>query len=198
MTIVWGTTVKLIVLIFAIIMPISSFAQSQQIPKSVLDDLARDLSQVNQAVLRARKLQDAQLLSVSQPEQGVGVITVTNTSTNVHAGASDHSATIEKVVKGDTFPVIDKAGDWYAIGLPKSADGLNAGWVNAANVVPYTTANWDITGKLTRAVLDPVIAEFTTLAAEMKQKWAGNEYVSITGFSISIVPPDLSVDFYFK
>ncbi len=183
---------KLVALIFALVMPLSSLAQDQHVPKQVLDDFARDLSQLNEVVLEAQRLQNAQAPRTPQAGSGVSTITITNTSAAVHAGASDSSTTIDKVLKGKTLPVIDKVGDWYAIELPKSSEGLGAGWVKAADAVPSSTAGWSIP-----SLLDP--AKFLIdKAMELKQKWANNNYISITGFSISTTPPNLTVDFKFE
>ena len=192
---------KLLTLLFAGALPLAALAQGGDIPKPVLDGLAKDLAQLHQAVLEAQRKQQAYEMAVTKfPALGVNQITVTNQSAGVRAGANDKAALLQNASMNQTFPVIDKAGDWYAVSLPEKIKGVSSGWVRAADAVPtmrivQTTAP----GQQPSSFADDIFRDLTERAARFRETYRNNPYISVAGFSVNVgVPPSVSITFEFK
>src|SRR5437899_2194818 len=111
---------KLSTILFVCAFPLAALAQGTDIPKPVLDGLANDLAQLHQAVLEAQRKQQAYDIAAAKGFWlSVNEITVTNQSARVHAGAAEKAPLLLTASKNQTFPVVDKAGDWYAVALPE-------------------------------------------------------------------------------
>jgi hypothetical protein len=113
------------------------------IPPSAVKQLAEDLDQLQAKVLATqREAEREQQAAADHPRQ----VVVTTGSAKVFAGASHASRVLTSIKQGTAVPVVDRAGDWYAIGVSagKDSDGLGAvggyketaGWVNAKDVAP--------------------------------------------------------------
>ncbi len=99
---------------------------------------------------------------------------------------------------GQMFKVVDKASDWYAVKLETPRNGVEAAWVNAADVTP----NFRLLGSATErnaGVADRLYEQIMESVKKMKDKYDKNTYVSVSGFSVNMgVPPSVTVSFEFK
>ena len=95
---------------------------------------------------------------------------------------------------GDTFPIVERAGDGYAVKLDKPINGLNAAWLQtAAAVITAQQASTQST-----SFVDQIFSELTEKAARFRQSYQNNPYVIVTGFTVNVVPPSVSINFEFK
>lgn len=125
---------------------------------------------------------------------------MTSKSSEVRAGASDKAAPLLKAKLNQIFPVIDKAGDWYAVKIPENIGGVSSGWIQAADVVPIPSA-FPSTPQPFQAssVADSIYRELTQRAVRFRDAYRNNPYISVTGFSVNVgVPPSVSISFEFK
>ena len=192
---------KLLALLFATALPLGALAQGGDIPKPVLDGLAKDLAQLHQAVLEAQRKQQAyEMASAKFPWLGVNQITITSPSAGVRAGANDKAPLLLSAQKNQIFPVIDKAGDWYAVALREKIHGVSSGWVRAADSVPTMRAvQTTPAGQQPSSLADDIFRELTERAVRFRDAYRNNPYISVTGFSVNVgVPPSVSISFEFK
>ena len=97
------------------------------------------------------------------------------------------------VKKNQTFPVIDRAGDWYAVALPEKTQGFSTGWVAATDVVPTLRTP---SGTL---AAEGIFNDLTERAVRLRETYQKNPYFSITGFAVNVgVPTSVSINFEFK
>lgn len=172
-------------------------AQEQQVPKQVIKEFASDLAKLQQAVLEARRMQQVETAAHGTESLKFTKLRVTNSSTMIRAGADDAAPLIESPAVGVTYRVLDKVRDWYAVQLPASIKGYEAGWVKASDVVPFGFRKVSF-AKAGGSVMDAVFEGLVEHARKVKKKWQSNPYVSVSGFSLGLVPPNLSVNFEFK
>jgi hypothetical protein len=164
----------------------SGAALAQDIPKPVIESLARDLAELQKVVVDAQR-QQAQSTSLANI---LGVLEVTRPA-EVKAGATEDAPTMVKVEAGKTYPVVAERPGWYAVQLDRPYRGSTTGWLSAgvvdlAYVKTSATAGEEIFTKLTES------------AARIKQNYQANPYVSVTGFQVNLVPPSITVNFEFK
>jgi len=121
------------------------------------------------------------------------------------------------------LPVIDRAGDWYAVAYPASTTGgYSTGWVNASNVRPtwkdtlppaeFTTryelnvfpfydehAKADqVASTEKRTLTERIFQKLADSAALFRQRWSNNAYMRVSGFSISLgVTPSMDIHMNF-
>lgn len=193
---------KLLVLLFAGLLPLQALAQAGEIPRPVLDGLAKDLAQLHQAVLEAQRKQMVYDLAARGFARAVSEIIVTRPSANIRAGADERAPVLLSAKKNQTFPVIDKAGEWYAVELPDKAQGLSAGWVKADDAVPTIHTPERITSGQqvkVRSLAEDIYRDLTERAVRFRDAYRDNAYISVTGFSVNVgIPPSMSISFEFK
>lgn len=189
---------KISALFLAACIPLAAFAQTPQVPQSTLDELSADLSGLHQTVLQAQERQrlasSIQLFDFSDMR-----VTVTKDVAQVRSGASVDAEAIFKATQGQSFKVIDKANDWYAVAIEKHGSTPTAGWINAADSTPVVLVPSG--KKVSAGVTKPndIFDDFLSQVSKMKEKYKNNSYLSVTGFSINVgVPPSLSVNIEFK
>ena len=171
-------------------------AQSTSVPKEVIDQIGRDLSNLQQAVIAAQA--QAQQASANPGGKGwglgfLGKVSVTS-PTDLRAGAAETSPKIYKTSKGQTFPVVAQAGDWFAVSLDQPAAGYTTAWLPAAYASPVA-AEVQMHSMASGA---DVFSKLTEQASKMKQAYESNRYVNVSGFSVNVFPPSVSINFEFK
>ncbi len=169
----------------------------------MLLDLSRDLADLNRQVLQLQESQAEAQAAVIRPSK----VIVTSDSASVKAGAGGWFIdTVFTANKGQTFDVVDKVSDWYAIkSYPEKV-----GWIKASNVVP------DIPIRLTagsptgvpvigssstwqQPSTEDVFRSLTEGATKLRDKWKNNPHVFVKGFSVKLgLPPSLDISFEFK
>jgi uncharacterized protein YgiM (DUF1202 family) len=165
---------------------VSTSVRSEE-PKNLgeaMDGLAKDLSSLQRNVQ-----------SAADPKwtYSPGRLRITQSSAAVYKGADFKSGVVTKLPEGSSAPIIDKAGEWYAITVK---DGKNpmTGWVPAGSAAPEPAAfgPFPVNGAdVYDAAMDQIKA--------LKEKYEKNPYIKITGFSVDVkVPPGVSVEFEFK
>jgi hypothetical protein len=195
--------IRLIVsLLVAVVSP--AFGQ-EEIPQSFLEELARDLAELQQPVQVARQL---------------SVRAITDDS-KVYAGASTATRQIGRLAIGDEAPVLDNTGGWYAIQLPNESSG----WVQARNVAPVAKTFSATTGQLRLSEeqaaelfrsgqlsvgddpfsqnetgwVERKILSLLERASNFRDAYQNNPYVIVRGFDLNVsVPPSLGISFEFK
>ncbi len=200
---------KMLTLLALGLVPLSVIGQTQEIPQSARDELAKDISGFQALIAAAQQKQQAALASRSLfGALGAGSVAITSPAATVYAGADDKTAMIFKAKKDQTFPIIDRAGDWYAIGFKDKIKGQVTGWVPAKDVVPRPSqtmqqALFSDTGAAIRDYIygeaEELFRKATEEAIRLRDKYRSNQYFAVSGFSITIgVPPSASLDFTFK
>lgn len=169
-------------------------AQAQEpIPRSFLEDLARDLSEL-------------------QPEPSAGFdVGVVNDDTNVHSGIGTDTKIVGRLKAGDRATVIGQAGNWYGVVLP----GKQVGWIQTPNLslargsFSATRDEMLAAGEF-RSDYEFLSADYglfenrvlTLLerAAAFRDTYRDNPYVVVRGFdiSLSLTGPTLGMSFEFK
>lgn len=176
-------------------------AQGSQIPDPVIRTLAKDLAELQQAVLAAQKQQQAGIDKMNVFSQaGVASITVTSAYAKVRAGAADGAPPLAQIAAGKKFRVVDKMDNWYAVSLDKPIKGLQTGWVSAADAVPML-AGGDVIPSLVQqqTASEAVFRSLTEHAARLRQAYKDNPYVSVSGFQVNVgAPLSVSINFEFK
>lgn len=164
--------------------------------------LARDLSELSKIVKEAE-------LQIAQREASVGdqvsrKAIVTAESAKLRAGAHETAKVVQTLKPGARYSVVDKVGNWYALGpdlFPpvlgnppvQAAQYWEPGWVSARDVtvVPVQTQTAPNT-------LDAIYDKLSRAAITMRDRYKSNPYVFIRGFDVEVVPPGLSISFEFK
>ena len=174
-------------------LPVAALAQTGEIPKSVLDSLSRDLATLQKSVLEVQAQQQALEAKTDKLWSFPDRVTVTS-PTYVKVGAAEKAASLFKVEKGTTFPVVSQAGGWYAVEFDETFKGMKTGWLQAAAAVP--TPQVFATPAATNS--NSIFSTLTEQAAKLKQTYQNNPYVNVSGFSVTVVPPSISINFEFK
>ncbi len=60
-------------------------------------------------------------------------VTILHNGTNIRNGPGTSHAVTARANKGDTFPIVNKEGDWYQIKLANGAQAYVAGWIVSAS-----------------------------------------------------------------
>jgi len=179
--------------------PLIVAAQSGEIPKAAIDELANDMARLQKAVLDAQAKQAATEAQANTNLPGEFRVTekekVTVTApTFLYKGAGNKAGTIVKVSEGENFPVVDRTSDWYAVELKEPVNGLNVGWIPATAVVLTLKRSNVQTTPADNGIFNTLAAE----AAQLKRKYENNPYFKVTGFTFNTTPPGLSINFEFK
>jgi len=205
-----------------VMLPLTGGTQQGQIPDEVLRELAKDLADLNREVLQAQRLQEAASRAVGYRL----AVTVTSESAPVRLGADKKAKVSFSAKWGQTFDVVDKVGDWYAVrGNVLQGEGeqhmagfaadIRTGWINASNVVPTIKAGGVAAekGKGFEKSLEGVktapgthqeedAGVFLYLAegaAKVRDRYRQNPYFFVKGFSVALgLPPSLELTFEFK
>ncbi|MEW5710635.1 MAG: hypothetical protein AB1830_17305 [Pseudomonadota bacterium] len=192
---------RLLIFLLTCLMSFAAFAQGDQIPKTAVEALAKDLAQLHEAVLDAQRRQQAyEIARAKWPGLGVSQVTVTNLSTGVRAGANDKAAVLLTAKKNQTFPVIDKAGEWYAVALPQKVQGLSVGWVPATDVVPTAGTIQPVAGGgQPTSLAEGIFNDLAERAIRFRDAYRNNPHFSVTGFAVNVGAPfSVSINFEFK
>jgi hypothetical protein len=171
-----------------LVLPFAAIGQTREIPKSAIDELSRDLASLQRAVLEAQSDQQSVYGKHSANMGSVAVIE----PTVLRAGAADTAPVILRAAKGKTFPLVAEAPGWYAVRTEQPFQGTNTAWLRATAAIslqPETASP---------SAGDRIFAKMAESASRMKQSYDNNPYFTITGFTVSVVPPSVSMNFEFK
>ncbi len=179
--------------ITAAILPVLWFAAAHaEQPKNLeatMGDIAKDLATLQK---------DVDLVSQKPTAYGFATlkgVKLTGKSVPIYKGAADFSGLVMKLPEGKVLPVVDKAGEWYAVGLDQPNIGYKSGWVHASSVVPETYT----LQTQTKPTTDSMYQQIMDKVKGFKEKYENNPYVRVTGFSVDIaIPPAVSISFEFK
>lgn len=166
-------------------------AQAEQ-PKNLeatMGDIARDLAALQKDVdLVSKKPAGYDFATLKN-------VKLTGKSVSIYKGAADFSGVVTKLPEGKVLPVVDKAGEWYAVGLDQPSVGYKSGWVHASSVVPETYTLQVPVKSTTESIYQQIMDK----VKGFKEKYENNPYVRVTGFSVDIsIPPAVSISFEFK
>jgi hypothetical protein len=169
----------------------SSAALAQDIPKPVIDDLARDLAALQKVVIEAQRQQAAQpALSHGELGNYIGMVELTRPA-EVKAGAREDAPTMVKAQAGKKFPLVAERPGWYAVQLERPYRGSTTGWLSSDSVDLKYSAS--VIGAAEEA-----FATMTDSASRIKRTYQTNPYFSVTGFQVNLVPPSITLNFEFK
>jgi hypothetical protein len=179
------------IVLFCTMTSVLQAQQQPEIPKEVLDGLAKDLEALNELLLGSATPREP-----SSPVVYGGLpptVTVTETKAVARQGASIKSEVAWTSTKGETLRVVDRVQEFYAVTRPATSKGnvkaVETGWMLAADVVPLLSPT-------TAADSYAAIIAFVT---KMRDKYKNNRYISIEGFSPTVgVPPSVTINFIFK
>lgn len=168
----------------------SASAEKNADLSSTMSGLAGDLASLQADIEAASHDRQAWAYSGS----GITHVRLTQTQAPIYKGADKASGVLTKLPEGKTLPVVDKAGEWYAVQLDNGPDNYKAGWIQSGAVVPET---FSLASLQTRAA--DSYQRMMDRVQGLKEKYSSNPYVRITGFSVDItVPPAVSIAFEFK
>lgn len=179
------------------------FAQSGAIPDTVLRSLAKDLADLQSSVADAQRKQQA-MATARAPTGGLiaDLIRVTNPLAFTKLGAADSAPSLFRPGAGQTYKVIDKTDNWYAVQFPQEYKGFSSGWMKAADVVPEDVKVGLVQAASTQAAAtlnEDLYQLLTEKVGRIKVAYQSNPYVSVTGFAVNVgIPPSVTVTFEFK
>lgn len=197
-------TMKRLLLMLCACIPVLAFAQTGEVPKAVMEDLASDLSQIQQTLQEAQEKQEMYqayykpgMFWLASDFGKIGKqVKVTANDAPIRAGASQKARTVANTSVGKMYNVLDKTGDWYAVRLDKPVGGFDAGWIKASDTVPVVPhMEPPSSSTQPRDIYDAVLDKVNKL----KQKYNENPYLTVTGFTVNVgSPPSIGVNFEFK
>lgn len=172
----------------------ASTADKQTVPASVIEQLSRDLTDLQRTVREGQTSPNKNpSLATFETAPATTIVKVTEAGAPIREGAAVKAASLTTAKAGQQFQVVDRAGDWYAISLPNGVNGINTGWVNAASVVPVGFSGF------VQRTADAALQKGIEKAVELKDAYANNPYISVSGFSISAgTDTSISMSFEFK
>ncbi len=196
-------------------------AAGPDIPDSAVRQLAQDLDELQAKVIAAQRQTHLEKLAgdpnawLARPKQ----VVVTAQTARIFAGASSATKVLMSARQGTPYPIVDKAGDWYAValdvatvgrevgamGADAGSKGLVSGWVNAKDVAPrfdYTMDKLEtdlghrtpLSGTPSSGSVYQALAESATA---LRAKYHNNPYFRVTGFQVTTTPPGLTLTFEF-
>jgi uncharacterized protein YgiM (DUF1202 family) len=191
---------RTIVATFLLLTSCAGMAQGEKTSEATMKELSADLAKLHEEVQAVYGVP----MRAAYGKVGFYSLKVSTNKGAIYAGASDKAKVLTKPKFGETYEVLDKTSDWYAVRLEKPIGGLNSGWINASEVTPEYSFN--VIGKKIMAVretdkslLDKAYERLVKSVTEMRNKYEKNPYVSITGFSIDVgIPPSVAISFEFK
>lgn len=157
---------------YLLVFPLAAAAQAPAVPKATLEELSKDLAKLQHAVMEAQTALQTQRTASQSPtgdatatfgspewkammtRSMADTVVITAANTKIRAGADSKAMWIADGSKGMKFPIIDRAGDWYAVGLSEPVKGFQTGWISAENVVPEKT-----TTLVTASTMRPVTVD---------------------------------------
>jgi hypothetical protein len=188
-----------VVILLSILVGVAQ-GQEQQTLEGTLMELSKDLATLNQDV------QNAYAQMARPPGLAAAYslldykVRITEKNSPIRAGAADNAWILTRAAEGKSFKVIDKAGQWYAVALDKPAKGLSTGWVKASEAIPEVTPIEPGGARSKEKPITEFIYEkITESVTAIRNKYKNNQYLKVTGFSVSVaVPPSVTVSFEFK
>lgn len=178
-----------IVSLLLFVLPLTVLGQTEGIPKSVTDQLSRDLSELQKTVLEAQAPQQPSGLGVAT---AFGKRVAVTETTSLRAAATDTAPTMYRVTKGEVLPVVAESPGWYAVTTNQPVQGPTTAWLRAGFALPV------VESAPQPAVIDNVFQKLTEHAARFKQSYQNNPYVTVSGFQVNLVPPSIAINFEFK
>ena len=176
---------KFTVAVLLLALPIIGHADEPKSLSEAMSVLAKDISSLQSNVDALGRKQWAYMPSR---------LRIVRSQASIYRGADDDSGVLTKLPEGQTARIVDKAGDWYAIGLDQEVKGQRAGWVPASSVVPEPVAFGP-----SPINKDDIYESIMEQVSAFKEKYKQNPYIRITGFSVDVsLSPGVSVDFEFK
>lgn len=179
---------RLVASVLILVIATTAWADDKRNLDSTMDGLAADLSALQKDVESTTTAPQAHYSNT------VKRVRLTQANAAIYNGADRSSEVLTNFPMGKTLPVVDKAGDWYAVLLDNKVGEYQVGWVPASAVVPETfnlTPPPPIKSDTYQKLMDNV--------KSLKEKYSNNPYVKVTGFSVDIgIPPAVSIDFEFK
>ena len=197
-------------------------AAGPAIPDSAVRQLAQDLDELQAKAIAAQRQTHLEKLAgdpnawLAHPKQ----VVVTAQTARIFAGASNATRVLMSARQGTPYPIVDKAGDWYAValdvatlgreagtmGADAGSKGLVSGWINAKDVAPrfdYTMDKLEtdlghrtpLSGTPSSGSVYQALAESATA---LRAKYQNNPYFSVTGFQVTTTPPGLTLTFEFN
>ena len=184
-----------LVAIVAALLPAIAASQESSIPKPVLDGISRDLAELQAAVVEAQgRLAAPQSLTFTSSTE---TVKITGIKPAIRLGAAQSAVSLFMATPGQTFQVVDKASDWYAIRLAQPVQGYSSGWVSAADVVP--TNSFGKEPAKASSVAEDVFRKLTEQASRLRDTYRNNPYIAVSDFAVNVgVPPSVSINFEFK
>lgn len=174
-----------------LLLPVTAVAQSPEVPRAVIEQLSKDLAQLQRAVAEAQaQLQWPRAVAIGSPLTPM-VTVIENTS--LRAAAAENSATVFRVAKGRSLPVVSEVNGWYAVQAESPVQGTITGWLKPGSATPVSADPY-----LKTTTADGVFLTLTEHATRMKQTYQNNPYVSVSGFQVNVMPPGVSINFEFK
>lgn len=161
-----------------------------------LRGIADDLATLQKEIQTASASAEAQQIAAGT--RAIQFVTITKDNAALKYGADENASSYSKASAGQTFKVLDKANDWYAVQLEKPAKGIDSAWVNAADVAPKFQYIGNTQAK-DSSVADKLYQQIMESVKKVKDKYDKNPYVSVSGFSVDVgIPPSVSVSFEFN
>jgi hypothetical protein len=162
------------------------------LPDAVVRDLARDLEEAHRTIQDARKQQAQASAELGESPSSPPVEVTVTAPTLLRAGADSTAAGLFSVMKGQTFPVVTQAPGWFAVDLGKeTAFGSSTAWLPAASVLPSRRVQPRSTS--TTSVYETLAAQ----ASKIREAYRNNPHLRVSGFTVEVIPPGLSVNFEF-
>jgi len=123
-------------------------------------------------------------------------IKLTGKNVPIYKGADKSTGVVINLSEGKVLPIVDKVGEWYAVGLDQPNTEFKAGWVHASAVVPET---YSFQTQQVQSASDTMYQRIMDKVKRLREKYQNNPYVRVTGFSVDIsVLPAVSISFEFK
>lgn len=176
--------------------------QEKQTLENTMQEISKDLAALH------REVEDTYKAQVGYFKQDYYMVHITSKQAPIRAGADGKAQILSNASLGNTFNVIDKAGEWYAVSFKNPINDLTSGWVKSSDVVPVQikratlfaereVADVKPTGE--KSVSDRIYEQLTKYVMSIRDKYQNNPYVRVTGFTVNVtVPPSVSVSFEFK
>ena len=180
---------RVMVVFFLVVLVAIAHAEQPKNLEATMGDIAADLATLQRDVeLVSQKNAAYALPSLIR-------VKLTGKSVPIYKGADKSSGVVTKLSEGKVLPVVDKAGEWYAVGIDQPNTEFKSGWVHASSVVPET---YTFQAQV-KSTTDAMYQQIMDKVRGLKEKYQNNTYVRVTGFSVDVtIPPAVSISFEFK
>ncbi len=165
----------------------SPSSQKETAVKGTMDQIAKDLAEVNAQLVKASQLAPQPALSSDFPNKSNMSMPLAYFGQQSTGRAEPSAGAPEtgSFMTGESARVLSKKGDWYLV--MNSQD--RAGWVQGNSFSMLSVSD---------QAFENAIAAAMRMLASMKAKYEKGP-VTIKGFSIDVkIPPGVSVEFEFK